>query len=192
MIRSLLLVVGLVAAAFADDYAFNQIYEMAERIEVCLKPVKDQSSFELPAGMCLMETRWSLVGGLAQDMVPADVASCLKERNVPNDTVATVEECLVDSMAVPLKPALEEADYSAEQRDEISSRIEVCLSSIPETQYATPASDCRNNALLQADDGYPKETLVDFIVPCLEGKKISAAVVAQAQTCIAASLAQPL
>ncbi|XP_034245698.1 uncharacterized protein LOC117647835 [Thrips palmi] len=116
MIRSLLLVVGLVAAAFADDYAFNQIYEMAERIEVCLKPVKDQSSFELPAGMCLMETRWSRVGGLAQDMVPADVASCLKERNVPNDTVATVEECLVDSMAVPLKPALEEADYSAERR----------------------------------------------------------------------------
>ncbi|XP_034245683.1 uncharacterized protein LOC117647823 [Thrips palmi] len=137
---------------------------MAERIEVCLKPVKDRSSFELPAG----------------------------EEFSPNDTVATVEECLVDSMAVPLKPALEEADYSAEQRDEISSRIEVCLSSIPETPYADPASDCRNHPLGHADEGYPKETLVDFIVPCLEGKKISAAVVAQAQTCIAASLAQPL
>ncbi|XP_034245699.1 uncharacterized protein LOC117647836 [Thrips palmi] len=153
---------------------------MAERIEVCLKPVKDQSSFELPAGMCLMETRWSLVGGLAPGMVPADVASCLKERNVPNDTVATVEECLVDSMAVPLKPALEEADYSAEQRDEISAPSRCACPPSPRPRTRIPPRTAATTPWGPADEGYPKETLVDFIVPCLEGKKISAAVVAQA------------
>ncbi|XP_034251053.1 uncharacterized protein LOC117651293 [Thrips palmi] len=193
MARALFIVLALAATAYADEYAFNQVDEIVARLNVCLAPVpQSPSSFYTPAANCIMKARWSLDDGNTKESLSGSIAKCLARQRVNAGIVATAQKCLRESLAKDLKPALEESDYSAEQLDEISSRIRACLTSIPETEYHTPASDCRNNALIEAGEGYPKESLVDFIIPCLNGKSIAAPVVSAAQQCITAALAEPL
>ncbi|XP_034243913.1 uncharacterized protein LOC117646800 [Thrips palmi] len=194
MFRSLLVVCALVAAAYAaDNYAFNQIDELVARIKVCLKPVPERG-FSYPATDCMYKARDNLRSVYSKESQADFIASCLANYRDPvkADIVATAKQCLTESLAKPVKPALKKATYSSRQREEIGSRIKACQAGIVDTNTFSPAADCRNNALIEAQNGYPKESLVDFIVPCLTGKNIDAALVAQAQACIVASLAKPL
>ncbi|XP_034255046.1 uncharacterized protein LOC117653469 [Thrips palmi] len=194
MFRTLLVVVALGAAAYAaPNYAFNQIDELVGRISVCLKPVP-QGGFSNPATDCMYKARDNLRSVYAKETQAAFIASCLLNyRNpVKASIVATAKKCLTESLAKPVKPALKKVTYSTKQQQEIGSRIKACQSSIVEPKGSSPAADCRNDALIEAQKGYPKESLADFIAPCLTGKKIAAKLVAQAKTCIVASLAKPL
>ncbi|XP_034247817.1 uncharacterized protein LOC117649303 [Thrips palmi] len=193
MTRTLLVVLALVASACAaDNYAFNQIDELFDRIQVCLKPVP-QRGFSYPATDCAYNARNALRHSTKESQADS-IASCLLNYRDPVNAavVATAKQCLSESLAKPVQPALKKASYNIRQLDVIESRIKACQSGIVETATSTPAASCRFEARVKAGKGYPKESLVDFLVPCLTGRNIDATIVSEAQACIAASLAKPL
>ncbi|XP_034250182.1 uncharacterized protein LOC117650710 [Thrips palmi] len=106
--------------------------------------------------------------------------------------VATAKQCLSESLAKPVQPALKKASYNIKQLDEIDRRIKACQSGIVETATSTPAASCRYEARVKAGKGYPKESLVDFLAPCLTGMKVDSSIISESQKCITASLAKPL
>ncbi|XP_034247965.1 uncharacterized protein LOC117649379 [Thrips palmi] len=175
-----------------DRYAFNQVNEIASRVKVCLKPVaKLDAGFYRPADNCAYNAKLSARDGKAKETLANSVPKCLVGYKVDAVLVASAKQCLVKSLAADLKPALEMAEYTGDELYEISGRIQDCLSAIPDT--AAISSDVADEAFYQAENGYPKESLLEYsIIPYLDNKNVNAPAVAAAEQCIAASLAKPL